>query len=493
MPAGRAADVIVVGGGAGGITAARRAAQLGASVVLVTDGPLGGDCTHTGCVPSKTLLAQAASGAGFTEAMESVRAAVAAVAAAEDEGALGADGVTVLQGRATLAGPRRVEVDGVVLSARAVILATGAVAALPPVPGLDSAGALTSDTVWALDHRPDRLVVMGGGAIGCELSQAFARFGTAVTLVEGAPRLVPAEDPAVSALLARSLGAEGVEVVTAARIEEATAAGGDPTLVLASPGARDRDATPGTVPTGTVPTGAPAGDPTCESRIRIRGDTLLVAAGRRPDTAGLGLEELGVACDRAGRIEVDDTCATTVAGVWAVGDATTRGGLTHMAAHMGFVAATNAWRGRHGRSWRPGLRAERRAVPRVIFTDPEVAQVGLTEAEAAPLGARVAEVNLATVDRARTDGRSDGFVKLVAGPRRGTGWLGGGQVLGATVVCPRAGELISEVALAMRTRAFTGRLAQTIHPYPSWSVALQQAASQFFFAVDGHRARDARS
>ena len=178
-----------------------------------------------------------------------------------------------------------------------------------------------------------------------------------------------------------------------------------------------------------------------------------------------------------------------VDGIWAVGDVTPVGGFTHVAAHMGFVAAANATRTSR---LRPAMKIDRRVVPRVTFTDPEVAQVGLTEAESVDVGGRVAEVPLDRVDRAVTSGRTVGFVKLVAGPRPLLGSLGGGQVLGATIVGPRAGELIAEVALAMRTRMFTGRLAQTIHPYPTWSTAIQQAATQFFFATDGAEARSAR-
>jgi pyruvate/2-oxoglutarate dehydrogenase complex dihydrolipoamide dehydrogenase (E3) component len=451
-------DVIVVGGGAGGLTAATQAARRGASVVLVADGPLGGDCTYTGCVPSKTLLAAAATGVGFEGAMTAVHAAVERVAATEDEAAMARAGVRVVRGRGELLAPDRVRVEGTELKARQVILATGATAALPPTPGLDTIGALTNETVFGLDRQPDRLAVVGGGATGCELAQAFARLGSKVTIVEAAARLLPGEDPAASAVIADALTADGVDLRVGAGIDSATTITDTSCLRLAN------------------------GDD-------VSAEQVLVAAGRRPVTAGLGVERLGVELDATGRVVVDDSCATNIAGVWAIGDVTPGGGFTHVAAHMGFVAAANATRTSR---LRPMAKIERRVVPRVTFTDPEVASVGMTESAAAAVGGRVAEVTFDRVDRGITSGRTVGFVKLIAGPRPVLRSIGGGQVLGATIVGERAGELIAEIALAMRTRMFTGRLAQTIHAYPTWSMAVQQAAAQFFFATDGREARPAR-
>lgn len=455
----RNVDVVVVGGGAGGLTAATQAARRGASVVLVADGPLGGDCTHTGCVPSKTLLAAAAAGHTFDDAMTAVHAAVERIAATEDVAALERVGVRVVRGRGELTTPGRVRVDGTELVAGHVIVATGATAGLPPVPGLDAIGALTNETVFALDLRPDRLAVVGGGAIGCELAQAFACLGTQVTVIEAAERLLPAEDPDASAVIEAALTADGVDVRVGARIERAATEGTNRCLYLAD---------------GAV----------------VSADHVLVAAGRHPVTAGLGLDRVGVSVDAAGRIVVDDTCATNVAGVWAIGDVTPFGGFTHVAGHMGFVAATNATRTNR---LRPVAKVDRRVVPRVTFTDPEVASVGVTEADAAAMGGRVAVVRFDHVDRAITSNREAGFVKLIAGPRPLLRSVGGGQVLGATIVGPRAGEMIGEIALAMRTKMFTGRLAQTIHAYPTWSMAIQQAATGFFFESDGVEVRPARS
>lgn len=454
-----AVDVVVVGAGAGGLTAATHAARRGAEVVLVADGPPGGDCTFTGCVPSKTLLAAAADRMSFDEAMARVHRTIERIAATEDEAALARSGVGVVRGRGELLGDGRVRVDDTVLRGAHVVIATGGRAALPPVPGLDTIGARTNETIFGLTRLPSRLIVLGGGPIGCELGQAFARLGASVTVVEAADRLLPTEDPAVGPLVESALAADGVRVLTATRAVSARREDRISRLEL-------------------------------EGGEVLEGDEVLVATGRRPVTDGLGLEALGVGIDRTGRVVVAPTCATDVEGLWAIGDVTQLGGSTHVAGNMGFVAAVNVTRRSR---LRPLLRVQRRAVPRVVYTSPEVAQVGLTEAEAAPRGARVAEVALDEVDRAVTAGATTGFVKLVAGPRKLTRDLGGGRLLGATIVAPRAGEMIGEVGLAITTGMFAGRLAQTMHAYPTWSMALQQAATQLFFATDGRGARPARA
>jgi len=451
-------DVIIIGGGAGGLTAATQAARTGASVTLITDGPLGGDCTHTGCVPSKTLIAAAARGDSFTTAMETVHAAVERIAESEDEDHLARAGVTVVRGRARLAGGGKVVVDGTTFTSRRIIVSTGAHASLPPVPGLAELAPMTNETVFSLTELPESLLVVGGGPIGCELSQAFARLGSAVTIVDMASRVLPNDDPEASAVVAAALARDGVQMHLGAGLERAEAVGGRHRLHLAG-------------------------------GVSIEGAALLVAAGRQAVTEGLGVEDVGLELDRAGRIVVDETSETSVAGIWAVGDVTQFGGFTHVASHMAYVAARNATR-----SSRLALKAKinTRVVPRVTFTDPEVAQVGMTEHEAAEHGGRVAYLPLDRVDRAITAGRTHGFVKLISGARKVIGSVGGGQILGATIVAPGAGELIHEAVLAMQTRMFTGRLAQTTHAYPTWSMAIQQAATQFYFATDGLEARPAQ-
>ncbi|GIU89780.1 MAG: hypothetical protein KatS3mg010_0879 [Acidimicrobiia bacterium] len=317
---------------------------------------------------------------------------------------------------------------------------------------------MTSDTLFEIGRRPASMVVLGGGPVGCEMAQAFSALGTQITLVEAADRLLPREEPEASAVVADALVAGGVDVRVGATVERVDHRRDGRLCVHLAGGA-------------TVPS-----------------DELLVAVGRTPAGRGLGLEEIGVEVDPRGAVVVDDTLATGVAGVWAVGDVTGGLQLTHAAARMGWIAASNAL------SRRAKVRAYRfdpRAIPSVTFTTPEVARVGLTEADAAGRypAARVAFLALEHVDRALAVGSTAGFVKLVAAPRRVARHLGGGRLVGATVVAPAGGEVVHEAALAMQTRMFVGRLAQTTHAYPTWSMAIQQAALQFFGPSGGDRAR----
>ena len=454
-------DLAVVGGGAGGLAAARAGARRGLRTVLVSDGPLGGDCTFTGCVPSKTLIEAAAQGLPFREAAARMRAVVARIAATEDAGALRRERVEVLEGRACFSGPRAFEVDGRSIRARAVVLATGSRPVVPPIPGLDAVPFLTNETVFDLDELPASIAILGGGAIGCELAQAFRRLGSQVQVVEGEERLLPREEPEASAVLAEVFAAEGIGVHLGAGVHrvERDGSGGGIRLVRSDGSG-------------------------------VAADALLVAVGRQPATAGLDVEAGGVELDRRGFVRTDRFLATTAPGVHAVGDVTGRLLFTHAADEMGRLAVRNAT-ARLGRLGRRAFDAS--SVPWVTFCDPEVARVGLTEAQAAGRGGEVAFVPMSEVDRAIAAGRTEGFVKLIAGPRPVLRGTGGGRLLGATIVAPRAGEMIHEVALAMRTAMFTGRLAQTVHAYPTWSTGLRQAAAQFFLETDGRRARPARS
>jgi pyruvate/2-oxoglutarate dehydrogenase complex dihydrolipoamide dehydrogenase (E3) component len=450
------ADLVVIGGGAGGLAAARAGARRGVRVLLVQRGPLGGDCTFTGCVPSKTLIEAARRREPFDRAIAAARAAVEHVAATETDEVLRGEGVEVLHGWATFRAPGILDVDGDVIHAPKVILATGARPAVPPIDGLGEIDFLTSETVWDLDALPTSLAVLGGGAIGCELAQAFARLGSTVTVIEGLDRILPREDPDASAVITEALRADGVAVRTGHQVQriEPLDPKGAARLLL-------------------------------EDGSTVEADRLLVAVGRAGVTDGLGLDAVGIATDR-GFITTDDTMATTAKGVWAVGDVTGRLQFTHAADEMGRIAAGNAL----ARSGRGRFPAD--AVPWVTFTDPEVAHVGSTEADAAARGGRVAYLPMSEVDRAIVAQETLGFVKLVAGPRRLLRNTGGGRILGATIVASRAGEMIHEPALAMRTGMFAGRLAQTVHAYPTWSIAIRQAAAQLFMKTGGREARPAR-
>jgi pyruvate/2-oxoglutarate dehydrogenase complex dihydrolipoamide dehydrogenase (E3) component len=452
-------DLIVIGGGAAGLGAARAGAAAGARVLLVAKGETGGECTFTGCVPSKTLIEAAARGTAFPAAMAAVHHAVAAIAATETPEALAREGIEVLRARAAFTSPRQISVDGRALQARAFVIATGSRPAGPPVSGLAGTPYLTNETIFGLGELPGRLAVLGGGPVGCELTQAFARLGSQVTVIEAAPRLLPAADAEASRVVARVFGAEGISVRTGSAAASVKQNEKEVALALAS------------------------GE-------EITADRLLVATGRQPVTGHLGLEVAGVRLDERGHIVTDRHLATTARGIYAAGDVTGRMPFTHAAFAMGRLAARNALR----RPWSPPGTFKTAAIPWVVFTDPEVAQVGLAEAEAATrAGTRVAWLPVREVDRAVTAGRTEGFVKIIAGRRRVLGSAGGGRVLGATIVAARAGEMIHEPALAMRTGMFTGRLAQAAHAYPTWSLAIQQAAAQFFGEFGGRTARDART
>jgi pyruvate/2-oxoglutarate dehydrogenase complex dihydrolipoamide dehydrogenase (E3) component len=454
-------DLVVVGGGAAGLGAAREAVRRGARPLLVQDGEIGGDCTFTGCVPSKALLAAAASGASFREARERVALAVERVAANESDDVLRSEGIEVRHGMAAFRSRTELDVDGVRVAAPRVVIATGAEPLLPPVPGLSDADPLTNETVFSLDRLPPRLVVLGGGAIGVELGQAFARLGSTVTVVEERDRVLANEEPEASAVVAAALAADGVDVRTGCRVERVTGGGSAGVTLHLGDGSS------------------------------VVADRVLVAAGRRPSTSGLDLDRAGIEVDERGFVRTDDGMATSAPTVWAAGDVTGRLQLTHAANRMAMVAARNALAGARSLTRVRPARFDATVVPWATFTSPEVGRVGMTEAQSAAHGGRVAYLPMSEFDRAIATGQTEGFVKLIAGPRRLGGRIGGGVLLGATAVAPCGGELVHEVALAMRGRMFVGRLAQTVHAYPTWSMAIQQAAAQFFFTTGGRAARAA--
>ena len=453
-------DVVVVGGGTAGLTAALAARHEGASVALCErEGRLGGDCTFYGCVPSKTLIevaqvvqdARRLAEAGlldrapqpaFSKVAEHVARTVASIARDERDERFTNAGIEVVYGDARFTGSHEVVVGSRTLIAERFVIATGSEPAIPPVAGLETLDYLTNRSVFDLRELPARLVVLGGGPIGLELAQAFQRLGSVVHVVEMADRLLPRDEPEAGELALDVLESEGVAIHLSAEARSVRRENAETVVET--------------------------------SAATLSCDALLVATGRRGATADIGLARLGVATASAGYVEVDDRCRTVADHVFAAGDVT--GGLqfTHVASHEGAVAGRNAAGGRAKR--------DERVAPWVTFLDPEIAHVGLTESEArARYGEiRVAHYPMSHVDRARIEGKAVGFVKLVIRKRPIIGWTGGGELVGAQIVGPRAGELIQECALAMRTRAFTGRLAQTIHPYPAMTLSVQQAASQLF-------------
>lgn len=444
-------DLVVVGGGSAGLTAAGFARRLGASVLVVERDRLGGDCTWTGCIPSKSLLhaaglAQAARlGAAIgihspppvvdlERVMAAARAASERVYRFESPEVLAEQGIDVAIAEAVFADSKTVLVGGAAVTARRFILCPGAHPAIPPIPGLATTPHITNLDLFRITELPGRLVVLGGGSIGVEIAQAFRRLGSAVTIVEGGPRLLPEADPQASAALTAAFESEGIEIISG------TAA------IAARPG--------------------PAGGVALTVTDReVTGDLLLVAAGRSASLEGLHLDRAGVAFTAAG-IEVDDRLRTTAEGIYAAGDAVAGSPqYTHYAGWQGFTAARNALL--------PAPANGRRAnVPWVVFTDPEVAQVGATEAELLQAGtAHVvrrwpAERN----DRAQTRGEEPGFMKFLLEP--------GGRLLGATLVGSSAGELVNELSLALTQGLKLADLAGAMHAYPTYGFAIYQAAAE---------------
>lgn len=452
-------DLVVIGAGATGLGAARSARKAGRRVALVEAARPGGDCTHYGCVPSKALLetarrvhaARHGAAYGFTadpqvdfaKVMDRVRAVIAEIEQDESPELLAEQGIDLLADWGVVTGPTSIDVGGRSYGFDKLVVASGSRAFVPPVDGLDAVPYLDNKTVFSLTEQPAHLVVLGGGPIGVELSQAFRRLGSEVTIVEGAPTLLSREEPEAREAVTRVLAREGVTVRTGVKAVRVEAG---PVLHL-------------------------------DDGTTVSGSHLLVAVGRTPSTDGIGLETAGVRLDK-GRVVTDDhmRAADTV---WAAGDCTSKLQFTHVGDEQGRLAARNAFSG--AAPWKRGTWDER-VVPWVTFTEPEVGHVGLTEAQAHERYGDRAVVSTAwdrRGDRARTAGETDGFVKLIAVP----GPVGGmvtGRLVGMTAVGPMAGELIAEGALSMRTKSLVGRMAQTIHAYPTWSLTTRYAAAGFF-------------
>ena len=447
-------DICVIGAGSGGLSMAAGAVQMGASVALVEKGKMGGDCLNYGCVPSKALLAAGHAAEAVRRARRfgitapaaavdpagvygHVRETIAAIAPADSVERFEGMGVKVIQAQGRFAGRRTVTADGVRITARRIVVATGSSAFAPPIPGLDGTPYLTNESIFELDTVPEHLVVIGGGPVGIEMAQAHRHLGARVTVLEMAS-ILPNDDPELVAPLRRRLIEDGVDLrewVTVTGVEK----GGNGIAV------------------------AIAGD---GADTRVEGSHVLVAAGRRPTVDGLDLDKAGIDFDAKG-IKVNDRLRTTNRRVYAVGDVAGGHQLTHMANHHAGIVLRNIL-------FRLPSRIEARAVPWVIYTAPELAQVGQTEAEAARNGAdiRVLRWPFADNDRARAEGDIDGLVKVVTTPR--------GRIVGAGIVGPGAGELIQTWVLAMAEDLKIGAVAKLIVPYPTLGEVNKRAAGSFF-------------
>lgn len=427
-------DICVIGAGSGGLSVAAGAAQMGARVVLIEGHRMGGDCLNFGCVPSKALLAAGAQGLDFAAAQANVARAIAAIEPHDSQERFEGLGVRVIRDWARFTGPAEVQAGATRIHARRFVIATGSAAAIPPIPGIEGVPVLTNETIFGLTEAPGHLLILGAGPIGMEMAQAHRRLGCAVTVIEGA-RALGRDDPEAAAQVVAALRAEGVQIIEGARVERIGGRAGAIEVQVAG---------------GTV----------------FLGTHLLVAAGRRPSLDRLDLPAAGVATGPAG-VTVDQGLRTTNRRIFAIGDAAGRGQFTHVAGyHAGLVI----------RSALLGLPVKLRDdhIPRVTYTAPELAQAGLTEAEArARHGAALTVIRLGfdANDRAQAEGRTAGFLKLMAVK---------GRAVGVTIVGPGAGEMIGLWALVLANRLKLSAVAGTVLPYPTRGELSKRAAGAYF-------------
>jgi pyruvate/2-oxoglutarate dehydrogenase complex dihydrolipoamide dehydrogenase (E3) component/uncharacterized membrane protein YdjX (TVP38/TMEM64 family) len=452
-------NLVVIGAGSAGLVASYIAAAVRAKVTLVEKHRMGGDCLNTGCVPSKALIrsakvlslirrardygiASASAEFSFADVMRRVQRVVQAVEPHDSVERYTALGVECLRGEASITSPWTVQItDGNEkrnLSTRAIVIAAGARPFVPAIAGLERIRVLTSDNLWELRELPPRLAVLGGGPIGCELAQAFARLGAQVTQVEMLPRLLPREDPDVSAMLTERFRAEGISVLTGHTAKEVKTADGRKLLLAEHAG----------------------------GEVQVEFDELLCAVGRVANTAGYGLEELGIPLSKSRTIETNELLQTLYPNIYACGDVAGPYQFTHTASHQAWYAAVNALFG--------GLRsfrADYSTIPWATFTDPEVARVGLNETEAKERGiaCEVSTYRFEELDRAIADGVDHGVVKVLTPP-------GKDRVLGATIVGEHAGDLITEYISAMKHGIGLNKILGTIHIYPTLAEANKYAA-----------------
>ena len=461
QPSGRY-NLVAIGAGTAGLVSAAIGAGLRGKVALVERHFMGGDCLVTGCVPSKSVIRAArlvaearraekeiglalAPGAepDFGAAMRRMRAIRARISHEDSALRFRGLGVDVYLGDARFVGRDALEVDGRRLQFARAVIATGARAAAPPIPGLAEAGYLTNETLFNLTSRPPRLGVIGGGPIGCEIAQAFRRLGSEVVIVHADPHLLPREDADAAAIVERRFAEEGIRVVHGASVRRVSARDGAKRVLFAR-------------------TGGP------EEEIAV--DELLVAAGRAPNIEGLGLEDAGVAYDASG-VHVDDALRTSNPRIYAAGDICMAAKFTHAADAAAKIAVQNALfsLGPFGRKKLSSL-----VMPWCTYTDPEVAHVGLylNEAERAGIEVDTYDVPLAQVNRATTDGEEDGLVRVHV--RRGTD-----KIVGATVVATHAGEWISQITLAMNGGLGLAAIGNAIFPYPTQAEGLKRAAGLY--------------
>ncbi len=449
-------NLIVIGAGAGGLVTSYIAATVRAKVTLIEKAEMGGDCLNRGCVPSKALIraARAANEAregsrfgvttgkvevDFEQVMAHVRDAIRTIAPHDSPERYRKLGVDVVRGEAMIVSPWEVEVDGRTLTTRNIVIAAGGRPLVPKIPGLDQVEYLTSDTIWNLETLPERLVILGGGPIGCELAQAFARLGSHVSLVEMGEQLLGREDADVAAVVQAALEHDGVDVRLGNKAV-GVKAGDAPVLVVEH----------------------------AKDKAELAFNALLVAIGRSANVEGYGVDKLDLGLRKNQTIETDEFLRTRFPNIYCVGDVTGPYQLTHAAAHQAWYAAVNALFGGV-----KSFRADYRVMPACTFTEPEAARVGLSEAEAKEQGTdvEVVKYELSGLDRAIAEGATAGFVKVLVAP-------GKDKILGASVVGERAGELIAVFALAMKQGIGLDKILGTVFAYPTFAEAIKAVAGE---------------
>src|SRR5437588_1987009 len=448
-------DMTIIGGGSGGLTAARVATALGANVLLIDKEKLGGDCLHYGCVPSKSLihvarvvqqardaaklgLKPANPGVDMAKVSEYVQDVIRRVEEAERAYT---EGVTVKFGKGAFRSSSELALNGESISSRNTIIATGSHPVVPNIEGLAETGYLTNEGVFDLSRLPATIVIVGGGPMGVELGQAFGRLGAKVTIIQGPDRILPREDPEVSETVASVLQSEGIEIVTGARFTKASR-NGEKKIVTAKRG---------------------------DQLLQFETDEIILAVGRQPNVEGLNLEAAGVKYDNKG-IKVDAYLQTPSSNILAIGDVIGGYRLTHVAAYQAGIAVRNALV--------PGIakkKVDYRVVPWCTFTDPEAARVGLTPDDAMKQykQVRIVKFPWAEIDRAQAENEPIGFIKLVLAGKKD-------EIVGAHMVGARAGEMLGEMSLAMQHNINLSDILNTIHAYPSLNAGIQQTGFQAY-------------
>jgi len=451
-------NLVVLGAGSGGLVSSYIAAAVKAKVALIEKDKMGGDCLNTGCVPSKALLrsakmlsyAKRAKEFGFEntkvdfdfpKVMERVQQKVAQVEPHDSVERYTSLGVEVIEGEAKITSPWTVAVNGKTLTTQSIIIATGAKPFVPPIKGLGQIDFLTSDNLWALRELPEKLVVLGGGPIGCEMTQAFARLGSQVTQVEMGPRIVGREDPEVGEYLRQKFTDEGIQVLTEHQAQEVRIDADHKWLICGHRG----------------------------EKIEIEFDQLLVAVGRKANVNGFGLEELGVEISPRGTVAIDPFLRTTFPNIYCAGDVAGPYQFTHTASHQAWYAAVNALFGKF-----KSFKVDYRVIPWCTFTDAEIARVGLNETEAKEqnIPFEVTRYGVDDLDRAIADNEDYGWVKVLTKP-------GSDKILGVTIVATHAGDLLAEYVLAMKYKLGLNKILGTIHTYPTLAEMNKMTAGEW--------------